>query len=296
MKKLAFGCLLLVSAFFANAQKNEIDSLTLDSLKDMELRLDGLGETMITSTDEQARLSSGYHFVKNMVRALLINHSYQYRFDSLKNVSVLYSPDNYFRIITWNLALNDETFRNYGVIQLNPEMTKKLKDTTNLKPFYPLIDRSDSIRNALDTTVSNEFWYGALYYKIIMTKYKKQTYYTLLGWDGKNKMTNVKLADVLYFENNQPRFGAPIFKMNDARYKKNLKRMVWEFNNNASMLLRYEEKKGFLVYENVAPSRPQDYGKPETYVPDGTYDFMLFNKKTGCWEKQKGMLSDFNME
>ncbi len=275
---------------------NRIDSLNLDTLNDLEIRLEALGKLMITSTDEQERLTSAYHFVKNFVKALRIENSYFYNFDTIKNISVLPSPDNVFRIITWNLALNNQSYRNYGVIQLNPDYLKTVKDTTNLRSYYPLIDRSDFIKNALDTTVSSEHWFGALYYKIIANTYKKQTYYTLIGWDGNTMMSNKKIVESLYFEKNEPRFGASIFDLKDKRFKQPLKRMIFEYNNNANMVLRHEPSKNILVQENVAPTRPQDFGHPETYVPDGSYDFYKFNKKTGHWEKQTDMLKEFDMQ
>lgn len=278
------------------ANMHKLDSLALDSLNDIEIRLEGLGKTMITSPDEQSRLTSAFYFVKTFVRALKIENSYYYPFDTIKNIAVLNSPDNRFRIITWNLALNNESYRNYGVIQLNPEYILTIKDTANLRPYYPLIDKSDQIKNVLDTTVTNEHWFGALYYKIEKTETKNNTYYTLLGWDGNTALSNKKIVESLYFENNTPKFGAPIFDLKDSRYKKPLKRMVFEFNNNASMVLRFEPTKQILVQENVSPPRPQDYGHPETYIPDGSYDFYKFNKKTGVWEKQKGMLNEFDMQ
>jgi hypothetical protein len=275
---------------------SRIDSLQLDSLHDLEIRLEALGKRMVTSLDEEERLTSGYHFIKTFIRALRIENSYFYNFDTIKNISVLYAPDNYFRIITWNLALDNESYRNYGVIQLNPDAMKKLKDTTNLRAYYPLIDKSDRIKNVMDTTVSSECWFGALYYAIEVSTYKKKNYYTLIGWDGNTQMTNRKIVESLYFENNQPFFGAPIFDLKDNRYKKPLKRMVFEYNNRANMVLRFEKDKNILVQENVAPPKVQDYGKPETYVPDGSYDFYKFNKKTGVWEKQPGMLKEFDMQ
>jgi hypothetical protein len=288
--------LFIVLAFFAlsaKAQKtivtpgeSKIDSFTMDTLNDMQIRMMGLGQRMILSFDEEERLTSGYHFIKHMNYALRVQGSYHFKFDSLKSVSIIYSPDDLFRIITWNLVLNNERFHYYGIIQYNPDKSKKFKDTSNLKPFYPLIDRSEQMRNALDTTVDNNFWWGATYYKIIPVKYKKETYYTLIGWNGATKMSNKKVVESLYFDHNKPYFGAPIF---DLHMKKMLKRMVFEFS------LRYEEKKGYLIYESVVPSRPQDMGHPETYLPDGTYDYLLFNKKTGVWEKQNGMLKDFDM-
>jgi hypothetical protein len=258
-------------------------------MHNFELTLAGLGNSMITSSDEETRLTSGYYFVKTLNRALRTPQSYLYPFDSLKHVSVLKSPDNHFRIITWNIVLKGDNFKYFGVIQMNPDYMKTIKDTQNLRAIYPLIDRSDKIYNALDTTVSSEHWYGCLYYKIVANTYKNKTYYTLLGWDGNTMLSNKKLADVLYFDGNRPFFGAPIFNMN---LKKNLSRLVFEFNNSASMLLRYEEKRKILVYENLSPPRQDDYDKPQTFLPNGSYEYFVFKK--GVWEKQKNGLTNFN--
>lgn len=300
---LLIGLVLGLSFGFQTAslaQKNStfsrIDSLSLDTLNDLAIRMENLGKTMITEADENARIIAAHGFVKTMIRALRVQNSYYYPLDSIKNISVLYSPDNHFRILTWNLALNTEQYRNYGVIQLNPEYLSTIKDTTNLRPYYPLIDKSEVYKNAMDTTSNNEYWFGALYYKIITNTYKKNTYYTLLGWDGNTKLSNKKIVESLYFENNLPFFGAPIFDIKNTRYPKPLKRLIFEYNNQANMVLRFEATKGILVQENVAPPRPQDYGHPETYVPDGSYDFYKFNKKIGRWEKQQGMLKEFDMQ
>lgn len=296
---LIFGLMvILTSTSYAqkNAPNSRIDSLALDTLSDYAIRMENLGKTMITGTDENARIIAAHSFVKTLVRALRIQNSYYYPFDSIKNISVLTSPDNHFRVLTWNLALNTEQYRNYGVIQLNPEYISTIKDTTNLRSYYPLIDKSEVYKNAMDTTANNEHWFGALYYKIVANTYKKTTYYTLLGWDGNTKMSNKKIVESLYFENNIPYFGAPIFDLKNSKYPRPLKRLIFEYNNQANMALRFEPTKGILVQENVAPPRPQDYGHPETYVPDGSYDFYKFNKKNGLWEKQQGMLKEFDMQ
>ena len=305
MKKIFLFLVLVLNLIGNNnqtfAQKSKqgvsrIDSLTYDSLMEISLRMEELGKRMITSFDEKERLTSAHQFVKHMVKALRIPNSYFFELDTVKNISILYSPDQHFRIITWNLALNNEQYRNYGVLQLNPDYMKKLKDTTNLRSYYPLIDKSDKIKNLMDTTFDNEHWFGALYYSIDMSTYQKQPFYLLLGWDGNTMLSNRKVVECLYFENNIPMFGKAVFDLKDNRYKKPLKRLVFEYNNQANMVLRFETTKGILVQENVAPPRPQDWGKPETYVPDGSYDFYKFNKKTGLWEKQKDMLKEFDMQ
>ncbi len=288
MRILVLFLLFAVSA----AKAQQLDSLTLDTLKDVSLRLDGLGQKMIMSLDENKRLVSGRNFLITLSRALRIKNSYYYPFDSVMVMSVIYSPDQRFRIFTWNIVLSDETFHYYGVIQLNPDYIKTIKDTSGLKSFYPLIDRSAQMKNPLDTSVGPDFWYGANYYSIIPVEYKKQTHYTLLGWNGATKRSNKKVVEWLTFENNKPVFGKPVF---DIKQKKVLQRLVYEFSNSATMALKYVPKKKFLIIEAVVPTRPQDYGHPETYLPDGSYDYLVFNPKTGIWES-KGLLKQFDFD
>jgi hypothetical protein len=283
----------MATTYQVKAQLSRIDSLTLDTLRDAERRLIDMGLRMITTKDEDERMLSARNFLITVSRSLRINNSYFFPFDSIKSISKLYSPDGHFRIITWNIALNNGTYHYYGVIQLNPDFIRTIKDTNNLRSFYPLIDRSAQIKNALDTTLGPDYWYGAAYYQIHKNTHKKQTYYTLIGWNGANIMTNKKVVDVLYWQKNQPRFGAPVFQMNEARFKIPIKRLVYEFNNAATMTLRVSKKKKYLVVENIVPPKRQDYGKPETYLPDGSYEYFVWEK--GFWIK-KGPLNDFDIE
>lgn len=289
MKHIIYLVLVLFFCKTVHAQK--IDSLTHDTLRDAEIRLSGLAQKMVTSLDEMTRISSGINFIKTLSRTLKTNNSYFYKFDSLKNVSIVYAPDDYFRILTWNVASDDEHFRNFGVIQMNPTKIKREKKLYNMSEYFPLIDRSDSIENVFYSHTDASHWFGAIYYKIVKTQSQKGTYYTLLGWDGATSKSNKKVADVLMFIDNEPQFGAPIF---DLKTKQPLYRMIWEFNNHATMTLRYEEKRKLFIYENIIPPKPDNVGMYETYVPDGSYDYMIWNGRV--WEKQKGMVTDFKMD
>jgi hypothetical protein len=182
---------LLFSIGSLTAQK--IDTTNLEALRDYELRLSGLGENMVRNFDEATRITSGKNFIMQLSRALRVEGSFYYPFDSLKNVMKLTSPDGLFRMLTWNVATNDEHFRYFGVIQMNPE---KLENLNSVEPiyesFYPLIDRSDSIDNFLFKQLPPNFWFGATYYKMVKTTFNKADYYTLLGWDGAGAETNRK--------------------------------------------------------------------------------------------------------
>ncbi|MFY7734629.1 MAG: hypothetical protein ACOVSR_14180 [Bacteroidia bacterium] len=284
-------CTITIFFICANVSAQKLDSLTLDTLRDAEIRLNGLAQNMVTSLDEMTRISSGKNFIRTLARTLKTNNSYFYSFDSLKNISIIKSPDNLFRIMTWNVASDDEHFRNFGVIQMNPTKIKREQKMFNMPSYFPLIDRSDSIDKVFYAETDADHWYGAIYYKILKTQTQKGTYYTLLGWDGATNKSNKKIMDVLFFKDNEPYFGAPIF---DIKTKQPLYRMIWEFNNNATMTLRYEEKRKLLIYENIIPPKPDNVGMYETYVPDGSYDYMIWNGKV--WEKQKGIVLDFKMD
>ncbi len=289
MGKIKYLLFLFVVCSGLRSKAQVLDSLTIDSLRNFEFRLSGLGEQMVRSFDEDTRLTSGKQFIRHIARALKINNSYYYPFASLKNVMIIKSPDDLFRIISWNVATNDEKFRYFGVIQMNPEKLKKLnKKSLIYKDFYPLIDRSDSIDNFLFKVTDADHWYGATYYKIIKTSYKKVDYYTVLGWDGAGPKSNKKLADVLIFTDGIPMFGAPVF---DLKRKAKFYRMIFEFSNNATMALRYDDKKKYLIYENIVPDKPANAGNFESYLPDGTFEYMIWKK--GIWQKQPEPLKDF---
>lgn len=272
MKRILLFVCLACALVELKAQQYRADSLQLDSLRDIEIQLQGLSFEFVNSPDERTRISSGFYFVKNMAKALRMRGAYAYGFDSLKSVSVLKAPDNYFRIFTWHLRLDNGVYRQYGVIQLNPDKYpgKVWANQEGLRMYYPLIDRSDSIQKPTDTTVGPDYWYGALYYSIIQRKIGKQNYYFLFGYDGNNKVSDKKLIDVLTFVNGKPVFGAPLFQVKN----KLMKRFIVEYNQEASVSLRYLPKDNIITYDHLMAPSMKDFKAPELYIPDGTYDYM----------------------
>ena len=136
---------------------------------------------------------------------LKLEDSFLHEFDSLKNIGLINSPDNKIRIITWNLPYYDGTHKYFGFIQY-----KKSKKTVLT---YELKDNSDRINTPEFAILNHTNWYGALYYKIIINKYKGNTYYTLLAADLNDILTKKKLVEILYFNrDNMPVFGKAVFK------------------------------------------------------------------------------------
>ncbi|MCX6188492.1 MAG: hypothetical protein NTW54_02595 [Bacteroidetes bacterium] len=250
----------------------------MDSLQNLEIQMQGQSEQIIESADYSTRKTSCYSLIRNLVIALNLPGSFNYPFDSLKQISIVKSPDDKFRIFTWNLRNNDDSYRFYGAIQRNEKKGVML---------IPLFDAGPLIKRPEDTTVDNNYWWGALYYKILPGKVKNETCYTLLGWNGANNKSNKKVIEVLRFQEGSVVFGAPIFKAgaNDI-----MNRVVFEYNNEVqNMVLTYEPVKKYIVFDHLAPITPKAIGRYELYYPDGSYDYFVF--ENGYWNL-KEMLFD----
>jgi len=201
---------------------------------------------------------------------MLHDESFDYHFDSLKFVGVIYSPDNKVKIINWNLPYNNRTHKYFGFIQY-----KKSKKTILT---YELTDNSNKIKDPESAILSNENWFGALYYKIIINKHSGKTYYTLLGADLNNLLSKKKLVEILYFDRqNEPVFGKPVFKNRNQP----VARILFEFNAQSNMVLTFDEEKKMIICDHLSPSRPSLEGQFEFYGPDFSYDGLKFER--GIW-------------
>ncbi len=248
------------------AQRQD-DAARIRQLNIYQDTLKHLGITFINDTDDVARKTANYQFIKTLKSALKISNSFLYPFDSVKSISIINSPDNLFRIFSWHIANDDGSYRFYGAIQMN---------TGNNLKLYPLVDYSPFFKNPEDSVTDNSKWYGAEYYKIIRVE-AAAPYYVLLGWKHNTVRSNKKVIDVLSFKNDKPVLGLPVFDGN----KKTRKRVVFEYAHQASMLLQYVPSQHLIVFDNLVPPDNKLKDKPETYGTDLTYNG--YRLKNGRW-------------
>jgi hypothetical protein len=275
MRRNGFQIFLLITLFlgFPEGRSQVIKGISpehLDSLKNLEIEMQGQAELIIDAADFDTRKTTCFSFIRNLAAALSLPGSYNYPFDSLRQISITKSPDDKFRIFTWNLRNKDDAFRFYGAIQRNEKTGVTV---------IPLFDAGPLIRKPEDTIVDSKSWWGALYYKIIPVKVQNEMCYTLLGWNGSNKKSNKKVIDVLRFQEGTAVFGAPIFRAgaNDIMH-----RVVFEYSNEVQhMILKYEPEKKYIVFDHLVPINPKATGFYELYYPDGSYDYFVFEK--GYW-------------
>lgn len=194
-------------------------------------------------------------------------------FDSFKNLSVVTSADRKIRFYTWIVPRYDgNAYEFYGYLQSKDPET----GTVNL---WNLQDSTSVIAKPESEKLRPQRWLGTVYYSIIEKKTGKKTYYILLGWKGKDRLTTQKIIEVFSIEKSGPRFGYPLFKTGKV-YRN---RMVFSFTSQASMTLRYEEGKNAIVFDHLSSSgKSQENASPSSLSgPDGTYD--IFKYKSGKW-------------
>lgn len=232
--------------------------IKLNAIQDSLIKI---SKSVLLANSNEEKFAENGRFVKTLVEALKVDNSFNFPFDSLKNVSVIKSPDQVFRILSWYLPLEDGTYRFYGTIQM-------YTNNAALK-LFPLIDQTENItdENAL---TNNKKWFGARYYEIIPVNTSgKLPYYILLGWKGNNQKTNKKVIEILSFDKENVIFGAAVF---DGGNFKNKNRIIFEYNKQNAMTLKSDKKVGMIIYDHLAPFAPNMEGKFENYGSDLSFD------------------------
>ncbi|RDC57990.1 hypothetical protein DU508_03315 [Pedobacter chinensis] len=254
-KRLYILLIVMLAGFNTKAQQN------IQKLEIFQDTLIKISNAAHAEAFDESKLSINGRFVKTLVDALKTPNSFNYPFDSLKNVSVIKSPDQAFRILSWYLQLENGTYRYYGAIQMN----------TNNGPLklFPLIDQTENM-NDPNIITDNQKWFGARYYEIIpVTSGNHLPYYVLLGWKGNNQSTTKKVIEILSFNKDNLTFGAPVF---DGKELKGKNRLIFEYTKSNAMFLKTDKKAGMIVFDHIAPFDPEMVGRFEFYGSDGTFD------------------------
>jgi hypothetical protein len=253
----------------------QLKTSDIGQLKEKEDTLSELSYKIVGATDAAIRFRSDSHFTRILVRALKTPYSFYYPFDSLISISRLTSPDSSFRIFTWQVSLDQDVHRRHGAIQMNT-------NDGSLK-LYPLIDRTKTIKSIADTVTNNEWWIGAIYYKILQKKLNGKNYYTLLGYDENNVRSTMKRIEVLHFdENKTPIFGGSFFDFSADTIPKQTQSRFWiEYKKEGNARMGYDDELQMIIYDHLI-SETNEPSKKYTYIPDGDYEG--FKWENGKWK------------
>jgi len=232
-------------------------------------------ERMYSQTNEKAKLQINDSIIAALKEELTAPESFFFRFDTLRRTGKIYSPDESLRIFTWNIPLQDGSHMFYGILQFYDKKWDANKVIVLEDKGKPLPDDPEK------KSMQPGQWLGALYYRIVPVKVGRDIYYTLLGFIPNDLFTSKKVIDVVWMdENEHVKFGYPMFQMN-----RELKhRLIFEYNARVSMNLDYLSDLEMIIYDHLAPERSSYKGDYEFYGPDGSFDGLVFDKKTDHWQ------------
>ncbi len=279
----------------ATAQNRELMALHQQRLAELLMR------TASAPTDNERYLASE-QAVGELSAALEEEQSEQWKWQLPKVASVLTSPDGLLRIFTWAVVRDNGEFECFGAIQYYNDREEEYQYTL-------LNDKSEEIMNREESLLTPANWLGAVYQELIQTSHAGKTYYTLLGWNGVDNLTERKIIEPVILRGGTPQFGAPLF-----RRERNLRRVVLEYRNDAMVSLSYEEqfveeverervkvkgtnryrtvekrkqhKEKMIIFDEVEPQVQGMEGLFQYYIPSGlelAYAFV-----DGKWELRNG--------
>jgi hypothetical protein len=265
---------VIIALLFVQTAFPQISPSDRKILRQKEDSLKVLSKKMIVDSLQEGRMRADSFFVRTLIRTLQVKNSFFYPLDSVLGISKLYAPDSSFRIFTWNLAYDLYYSRQRGAIQM------RTKDGS-LK-LIPLRDDSEFTINAMDSVRTKNNWIGAVYYKIIQTKFNNKNFYTLFGYDANSAMTNKKWIEVMTFDQrNEPLFGGRFFSFEEDSVRKTSQfRFSIEYKKAASTTMNYDDDMKMILFDHLI-SETDEPEKLFTYVPDGDYEG--FKWQNGKW-------------
>lgn len=265
-------------------------------------RLSALLAKVATAPTDNERYLASEEAVQALAQALEEEESERWAWQLPRVASVLTSPDKQFRIFSWAVVRDNGEYECFGAVQFYNDREEEFQ-------YQLLNDKSEEIMNREESVLSAGQWFGAVYQELIQTSHAGRTYYTLLGWNGVDALTDRKVIEPVTMRGGQPQFGAPLF-----RRERNLRRVVLEYTNDAMVNLGYGEqfveevshdrvkvkgtnryrtvekrkthKEKMIIFDEVEPQVPGMEGLFQYYVPSGVelaYAFI-----DGKWELRGG--------
>ncbi len=223
-----------------------------------------LSHVVFNDTSSARRFAAVRDLIPTLVRALKEDNSFQYPFNRLQHLSIQYPADSSFRVFTWQLYVDKDTYRYYGAIQMNsPELQ-----------LYPLVDRSDEVRDVEGAILSPERWYGSVYYHLESFDTGSGKAYLLFGYDGFEFFRKRKVVDVLTFDaSGKPVFGAPVFveQGENGEVRSTRERLLLEYSAEASVRLNFDPALDMIVFDHLI-YMDGSHGEGRIGVPDGSYE------------------------
>jgi hypothetical protein len=276
MKHFLF--LLFLASAGNNLYSNNPDSLFIS-------RIDSIAKQLYAKQPDSVKVEANKIIRNEFAKLLKTPRSLSFPYDSLKFIKTVTPADLAFRLITWTVPFEEGKHGYYGFLQT---ITKEV-----VERVVELKDNGGS--RTTDQSYGSDEWPGAVYYKIIEQKNKRERIFTLFGWIAGDAEKAIRTIEVLSMEENGDlRFGLPVFALGDNILQR---RVVFEFTNQVPFHLAYEQqllpgkkrKKSWMIVFNRLEGNNPSMGKFfRAAVPSyNTFDALIFDN--GKWNLEENV-------
>lgn len=226
------------------------------------------GDVMINAQKAEHRKLAGNKFYSQFKSMISSSDLDKAILDSLDWVSKIEPEDSKFSLYTWQVDHGDFEFKYYGFILLEDGKV------------YELTDVRRTLEDVAFMTLGNEEWYGALYYDILPYKIGDTEYYMLFGYNVNDKYSKEKIAEILYFEEDVPVFGAEHFiEVRDGMRDILKSRLMLNYSSEARVNLNYNPSLEMVIHDHLIQRMGSLPGQGPTSLPDGSYVGYLRTEK-----------------
>ncbi|MCR5455930.1 MAG: hypothetical protein K6F33_13155 [Bacteroidales bacterium] len=231
-----------------------------------------LSQCLASEDDAERRQLSG-KVMDELQQLLQYDAAFHYNFESLKNISSIYSDDGEVRVLTFGVPLNRGKKYLYHGFVIHYDEENGVKVTR-------LVDDEKNTRNPQFVDMQASNWYGAVYYQVQRVGGRRSPVYALCGWDGADLFTNRKVLEQLTFDDDyNAKFGGSF----QTEHSDGLHRIVFEFTEKAVMSLQYDPRLRMVIGDHLsAPA--QNVHNPRFYGPDMSFDGYYYDKDQWFYE------------
>ena len=265
IKKIYITSFLLILTVSAFPQRSP-DYLQL-------VRVESELSTMFDSlySEEVTGVSFGlYHSIDSLFEyAIGLPGAFEYEWSKLDKIGKLWSDDGIVRVFSWLYMASRNEYHYRAYIQV-----KKRRDSFEV---FKLIPGDDEKITAHDFSQTIDQWHGKIYYGLVTKRFKRKTFYTLIGADFNDIHTSIKTIEVIAIQRGKPVFRDDQFLLGGAVQD----RIVLEYSADLAASVRYNKELDMIVYDHLAPLHPIYTGNYQFYGPDGSYDGLTFEE--GIW-------------
>lgn len=195
--------------------------------------------------------------------------SYDYAWTKLDMIGKLKSDDGALKVFSWLYMKSRDEYKYTCYMQVSRGKGKS-------ETFRMSKGKASGMKTE-DYQQTRDNWHPKIYYQLITSKYKRKTFYTLLGADFNNSLSSIKTAEVLAVQRGKPVFRGAQF-LHGGTVKN---RIIFEYSAELTMTLRYNPQLKQIVFDHLAPLHPLYTGSYQFYGPDGSYDGLKFIE--GIW-------------